>query len=435
MTLKGDMEKIINEENLLYSVTNFQEDTFDRAKFDEQKRNFLRNPKKVTEVSFPVRLRNHEIRLFKGYRVLHSDLLGPGKGGIRFSPYVNIDEIIGLAAIMTWKNALHQLPFGGAKGGVIVNVKELEKWELENLTRSFTRAIADQIGIDKDIPAPDMYTDEQVMAWIVDEYSRISGKFEPGVVTGKPISLYGIPGRREATGYGAGYVFEYFIKKHINKPKDKIKIAVQGFGNVGYYFSRYISESGYKIVGISDSSGAIYSEKGINVENLYKYKRGGKYIKDYSSEEQLNLVHNNEEYKIIENEELLEMNVDVLVLAATENQITKRNADNIKAEMILEIANGPVTYTADNILKERNKIIIPDILANGGGVVVSYYEWLQNRSWERWSRHKTLQRLENHMINISKKVCFYAQKNNLSYRESAYDIALRLLWNIARYRI
>ena len=420
---------------LLESVEKFQEDMFDRAGFDEHRRNLLREPKKIIEVSFPVRLRNHQIRLFKGYRVLHSDILGPGKGGLRFAPDVNMDEVIGLASLMTWKNSLHQLPFGGAKGGVVVNTKDLEKWELENLTRSFTRAIGEHIGIDKDIPAPDMYTNEEIMAWIVDEYSKITSKFEPGVTTGKPLALYGIPGRKEATGFGAGYVLDYFIKHHFkSKEKKEIKVAVQGFGNAGYYFSKYASEHGYKVVAVSDSSGAIYSDEGINVEKAYQYKRERKAFKDCSSHDLCEMIVMGE-YRLMDNKDLLEMEVDVLVLAAKENQITKGNADNVKAKMILEIANGPITYEADKILKEKNIIVIPDILANGGGVVVSYYEWLQNRSWERWSREKTLNKLKEHMEHTSARVKSHADKVNLSYRDAAYDLSLEHLWSVAKYRL
>ncbi len=416
----------------LSSVMNFQEEVFDRKGFDEHIRNLLREPRKVVEVSFPVRLRNNEIRVFKGFRVLHSNFLGPGKGGIRYAPYVNLDEVVALAMLMTWKNALHRLPYGGAKGGVIVNPKSLEEWEIENLTRAFTRAISEHIGSDKDISAPDINTNEKIMAWIADEYSNIKGTFDPAVVTGKPINFYGIEGRKESTGYGAGMVFEYFLKKYLNKSKPKI--AVQGFGNAGYYFSKYLVERGYKIIAVSDSTAGIKSKRGIDIEHAKKYKEERRYFKDCSRGDLCYIIGNGE-YQIIDNEELIEMDVDVLVLAATENQITKDNAEKVKAKLIVEIANGPVTYQADKILKEKGVVVLPDLLVNGGGVVVSYFEWLQNREWKRWNKTKVMKKLYDHMINTSKRVHEYSLKHNVDLRTASYDLSLNYLWDVAKYRI
>lgn len=417
--------------DFLDSVKAFQERGFDYLGFEEGIRNLMREPKKVVEVNFPVRMRDGKVRRFTGYRVLHSDIRGPGKGGIRYSPFVSVDEVKALASLMTWKNALHNLPFGGSKGGVIVDTKSLSDRELESLTRSFVRAIIQHIGSETDVPAPDMYTNERVMAWIMDEATQIKQRFDPAIVTGKPIDSYGIEGRKEATGYGAAYVFDYIIEKIIKKDKKDIKIGVQGFGNAGQYFSKYLYEHGYDITAISDSSGAIVVEDGkLNIINAMDYKKAGN---KFSSCPDASVVKG--KCKVITNEQLLKEDLDVLVLSAMENQITMRNVEDIKAKIIVEIANGPITYKADNVLKDKGVVVLPDLLVNGGGVVVSYYEWLQNREMKLWSRDKVIGELKEHMINITREVEGFANSNNLSYRDAAYIIAIKRVWNIAKYRV
>ena len=336
----------------------------------------LKQPKRICTVNFPIELDDGSVRTFRCFRVLHNHVFGPGKGGIRYHPDVTEEEVISLAKLMTWKCALVNIPFGGAKGAVICNAKELSTNELRRITRRFTTEIFDFIGPHIDVPAPDMYTNEQTMAWMYDTYDMLNpGKNNRPVVTGKPIDLGGSYGRREATGQGCLYVTERFLSKELIPGLNEIagaRVAIQGFGNVGKVAAQAFCQQGAKIVALSDSSGGIYSEAGLNLDEVIAFKQQHGSLVGLPGT--LTLT----------NAELLEVECDILIPAAVSNQIHADNANNIKAKLVVEAANNPTTPTADSIL-QRNKIyVIPDIIANSGGVTVSYFEWVQNQANEQW---------------------------------------------------
>jgi glutamate dehydrogenase (NAD(P)+) len=372
----------------------------------------LSRPERFIEVSFPVKMDNGKIKVFTGYRSQYNSALGPYKGGIRFSPDVNESEVKALSAWMTWKCAVAGIPYGGGKGGVIVDTKKLTEGELERLSRAYIRAIYEVIGPEKDIPAPDMYTTPEIMAWMVDEYSRLVGKKTPAVITGKPLSKGGSQGRTEATGYGGGYILEELAKLKNLNPKETT-IALQGFGNVGYYFAEYAQSKGFYVVAISDSKGGIYNAKGIDVKKATKHKEQKQTLKGF------------EKADSISNEELLELEVDVLVPAAIEDVITKENANRIKAKYIIELANGPVTPEADEILHKKKILSIPDVLANSGGVTVSYFEWLQNRKKEKWPKEKVLRKLKTIITKAFKESLASMKKYKVDMRMGTYALAVK----------
>lgn len=369
----------------------------------------LFSPERILEVSIPVKMDNGKIKVFKGFRVQYNSARGPMKGGIRFHPSVNLDEVKSLSALMTWKCAVINIPFGGAKGGVIVNPKELSEREIENLSRNYIRKIADFIGVDKDIPAPDVYTNQKIMAWMLDEYENIIRKKEPGVITGKPISIGGSKIRNISTSLGAFYVIKDAIK-HLGLKNPTF--AIQGFGNAGMNFARILYENGYIIVGVSDSKGGIYNEEGLNIPELIKFKKSGKSVSEYNG-------------KRISNEELLELDVDVLAPAALGDQITIENANKIKAKYIAEIANGPTTPEADEILHKRGIFLTPDILTNSGGVLVSYFEWVQNRMGYYWDEDEIKERLKEKMKNAFEQILLISNEKKLDMRTAAYVLALK----------
>ncbi len=383
----------------------------------------LKHPKRTLIVSVPVRKDDGTLEVFEGYRVQHDDTRGPTKGGIRFHPQVDLDEVKSLAFWMTFKCAVVNIPFGGAKGGVRVNPKELSRLELERLSRAYIDAIADFIGPDSDIPAPDVYTNETIMGWMADQYNIIRRSNLPSVITGKPTTLGGSEGRREATGRGGFYVAVELAKKLGLKPGES-KIAIQGFGNAAYPFARLMAEEGYKIVAVSDSKGGIYSENGLNVEDIKKYKDEAKELEAVYYDSSVKDFIKEKSHTHITNEELLELEVDLLVPAALENQIHLENAHRIKAKNILELANGPVTSDADAILHERGIRVIPDILANAGGVVVSYFEWVQNRTGFYWTESEVNEKLAEIMKRESNIVYQTAVEKNISIRTAAYVVAL-----------
>jgi glutamate dehydrogenase len=329
--------------------------------------NVLSVPERFIRVSIPLEMDDGSVKVFIGFRSQHNSALGPYKGGIRFHPQVSESEVKALSMWMSWKCATANLPLGGAKGGIIVDPRELSKNELERLSRGYIRRIFEMIGEDKDIPAPDVNTDPLIMEWMVDEYCKLSGKRSIATFTGKPLEKGGSQGRTEATGYGGVYVLNEFIKRKKLKSKD-LTIAVQGFGNVGYYFSEKAFKEGYKIIAISDINGGIFNEKGIDPIKAFEYNQKNKKLSGFPGT------------KDITNTELLLLEADVLAPCALENVIDGKNAKFVKAKSIIEMANGPVTPEADKILFSRGIISIPDILANSGGVTVSYFEWLQNRS-------------------------------------------------------
>ncbi len=371
----------------------------------------LKKPKREVIVSIPVRMDDNKIRIFTGYRVLHNDARGPGKGGIRYHPNVTLDEVRALAMWMTWKTALLNLPFGGAKGGITCNPKELSKRELEILTRKYTYAIANFIGPFVDVPAPDVGTNSEYMAWIMDAYSLIKGYNVPAVVTGKPPELYGIPGRIEATGRSVCIAMREACKV-LNIPQREVTIAIQGYGNVGYHAAKIAHEMGFRVVAVSDSKGGIYDPSGLNPERVLKHKRTTGSVVGFKGA------------KSISNEELLELNVTVLIPAAIEGVINERNADYIRAKVIVEGANGPTTPKAEEILEEKKTLIVPDILANSGGVVVSYFEWVQNLTEVPWSLEKVRYELEKRIVNTFKQVYSLSFKKEVTMRDAAYMIAV-----------
>ena len=390
-------------------------------KLKEAELDILTIPKRILTFSFPVRLDSGDIRYFTGYRVQFNDALGPTKGGIRFHPEVNLEEIKTLAFLMTLKCAVVNLPYGGAKGGVMVDPKRFSQGELERISRGYIREIHDFIGPDTDIPAPDVNTDSKVMAWMLDEYEKIKGRHVPGVITGKPIALGGSRAREFATSMGGAYVLNELTGTLDMKPK-KTSIAVQGFGNVGMHIARILDEWGYRVVAVSDSQGGIYNSGGLNIKNVIQYKKkSGKLAKFKGAKE-------------ISNEGLLELKTDVLVPAALEDQIVKKNADKIRAKLILEMANRPITPEADEILLDKKIFVMPDILANAGGVVVSYFEWVQNSQNYYWSEGQVLEKLKIYMTDATKNLSKVCTDFRCDMRASLYIDAVKRVLDAERMR-
>lgn len=387
----------------------------------------LTEPERIIEVSLPFKKDNGDVHTVKGYRVQHNSHQGPYKGGIRYHPEVSMDEVKALAFWMTIKNAIIDVPFGGGKGGITIDPKILSEAELERLTRIFTRRLAHAIGPDKDIPAPDVNTNATIMAWIADEYSKLTGKHTPAVVTGKPVAKGGSLGRTEATGLGGFYALLEILKRKKLDPT-KLTIAIQGFGNVGYYLAHFLQQRGMKVVAISDSKGGIYIPEGVaDVEQIERCKKEKGYLAgcycvgsvcDIRYKDKVN-------GQDITPEEILTLPVDIIVPAALENVITRDNAYQIKANIVLEMANGPTTIEADEILQAHNKTVIPDILANAGGVAVSYFEWYQNMHNEKWTQEQVFEKLEVKMTKAVDAVYETAQKHSVSLRDAAYLVALK----------
>ena len=389
---------------------------------DEGMFQYLASPVKQVIVSVPVVMDSGDIQVFEGYRVIHDNVLGPSKGGIRYAPDVTIDEVKALAAWMTWKCAIVNVPFGGAKGGVRCNPKELSKGELERLTRRYTANMLEVFGPDRDIPAPDMNTDEQIMAWIMDTYSMNAHKTETAVVTGKPIILGGSHGRKEATGRGVVTVTLAALNKLRILP-NKCTVAVQGFGNVGSISAKLMYEQGAKIIAISDISGGYYNRNGIDIPKAIEYtKNNNGTLAGFPDAEN------------ITNEELLQLDCDVLIPAAKEDQISKKNASDINARVISEGANGPVTANADSILEDKGIMVIPDILANAGGVTVSYFEWVQDRQGYFWTEERVNRRLNRMMRNAFDNLFEVSEKHNITLRQAAYVFGIDKVASTLRMR-
>lgn len=356
-------------------------------KLDDGMRQILANPKRVLTVSLPVKMDNNEIKVFTGFRSQHNDARGPYKGGIRYHPQVSIDEVKALSMWMTWKCAVADIPYGGGKGGIICNPKEMSEDELERLTRRYAYAISDIIGPRTDIPAPDVYTGGKEMAWIMDTYSALKGNFmQPEIITGKPLAIGGSLGRTEATGRGLSFTVREAAKR-LKINMNTATVVVQGFGNAGQYSAQFLEEQGAKVIAVSDSNGGVSNKDGIQVGALRKHKEKKGSVVGFPGT------------RPISNEDLVEMECTILVPAALENQITGKNAGKIKAKIVAEAANGPTTPDADDILYKNGIMVIPDILANGGGVTVSYFEWLQNLRREYWKEDEVNERLDR---NISK---------------------------------
>jgi glutamate dehydrogenase (NAD(P)+) len=370
----------------------------------------LRYPDREIVLHIPVQMDDGRMEVFTGYRVQHSTARGPAKGGIRYSPSVTLDEMRALASWMTWKCAVVNIPFGGAAGGVICDPEKMSLGELERLTRRYTAELIDVIGPEKDVLAPDINTDEQTMAWIMDTYSMHMQQTVTAVVTGKPLNMGGSHGRREATGRGLMLVCDETLRK-LNMNRDETRVIIQGFGNVGSNAARLMHQRGYKIIGLARTTGALYNKSGIDIDALWDYQRRGTFEGFPGAEK-------------VDSAELLVTECDILLPAATENQITSRNADRVKTRILCEGANGPTTAAADDILAEKQVFVIPDILANAGGVTVSYFEWVQDRQGYFWKESVVIEQLEHIMRTAFEDVLGYAETHRVNNRIAAYMLAI-----------
>ncbi len=382
----------------------------------------LKMPRREMHASIPVRMDDGKIRAFQGFRVQYNDALGPTKGGIRFHPDETIDTIRGLAALMTWKCALHNLPLGGAKGGIVCNPKDLSEHELERLSRAYVQVMFPYLGPDRDIPAPDVYTNPAVMAWMMDEYSKIAGKTSFGSFTGKPVGLGGSEGRLDATARGGWYIVRE-AARDIGMNISGAGVAVQGFGNVGSHAALIGQEVfGARVVAVSDSRGGVYNPDGLAVHELVSHKAATGSVQHFPGATN------------ITNEELIELPVEILVPAALENVISSRNAPQVRAGIVAEFANGPVDNDADEILFEKGTTVLPDFLTNGGGVIVSYFEMVQNFNMDQWDEGKVHRKLEKKMTDAYREVHDLASQNNVPLRKAAYSIAVARVVEAMRKR-
>ncbi|QYY42756.1 Glu/Leu/Phe/Val family dehydrogenase [Aneurinibacillus thermoaerophilus] len=372
----------------------------------------LKKPKRVLCVTFPVKMDDGSIRVFEGYRSQHNDAIGPTKGGIRFHPDVTMDEVKALSMWMTFKCGVVSLPYGGGKGGVICDPRTLSQGEIERISRGFMEAIADIVGPDKDIPAPDVYTNPQIMSWMMDTFSRMKRSFNPGVITGKPLIVGGSKGRNEATARGCVYTIEEALKD-AGRQMRGATVAIQGFGNAGRIAANLLAAQGCKIVAVSDSKGALYNPQGLDLDIV-------KQLKDSST-----IMNYDQCYHLQRPEEILELDVDILIPAALENVITLKNVDKVKARIVAEAANGPTTPQADKVLFQKGILVIPDILANAGGVTVSYFEWVQNLMNFYWSEEEVNQKLRDVMVQSYREVRSLAHEYRTDFRTAAYMISLK----------
>lgn len=383
----------------------------DRLELDDSMRTLLVMSRREVQVQIPIEMDDGELRCFVGYRVQHNKARGPMKGGLRYHPEVDLDEVRSLASLMTWKTAVVNLPYGGAKGGIAVDATKLSPRELERITREFIDEIHDVIGPDSDIPAPDMGTDHRVMAWIMDQYNKYAG-FNPGVVTGKPVEFYGIPGREEATGRGVGLLTLKLLGR-LGRKAAGMRVAIQGFGNVGTHTAKFLHEAECKIVAVSDTTGAYYRAEGIDVPGALRFAL-----------EHSRMLHGYSEADNITNAELLELDVDVLIPAAIGGVITAENAPRVRAPIIIEAANSPVQPAADDILDAAGVIILPDVLANAGGVTVSYFEWVQNRQFYHWGLDRVRQELDRTLTTAFEEVWQLAQARQVSLRTASFMLGI-----------
>ncbi len=384
----------------------------DQLELAENVRTLLAVPQRVVQVQIPVEMDDGELATFIGYRVQHNNARGPMKGGLRYHHEVDLDEVRALASLMTWKTAVVNIPYGGAKGGIAVNARELSERELELITRKFVDEISDIIGPDSDIPAPDMGTNAQVMAWFANQFEKYHG-FNPACVTGKPVEMFGIPGREEATGRGVGIVCLKLLSRNGLKPNET-SVAVQGFGNVGVHAARFLQLADCRVVAISDISGAYYRRDGLDIQSAVRYA--------WKHE---NLLEGYPDADRITNDELLALDVNVLIPAAIGGVITNDNVETIRAPIIIEAANGPITPEADDNLSDRGATVLPDILANAGGVTVSYFEWAQNRQHYRWGLDRVRQELDHVLSESFEAVWQIAQERNVSLRTAAYILGIQ----------
>ncbi len=421
MALVDDGIRQFREENPFASMMSRFDHAAQLLNLDPDLYKVLRVPNREITIYIPVFMDDGHIEVFTGYRVQHNFARGPAKGGIRYAPDVTLDEVRALAAWMTWKCAVVNIPFGGAKGGVICDPSQMSQGELERMTRRYTAELVDFIGPERDVPAPDMNTNEQTMAWIMDTYSMHVRHTETAVVTGKPIDLSGSRGRREATGRGVLFVVDEAVQKLGMTPKDT-RVVVQGSGNVGGIAAKLMHEAGYKIVAISDIHSGIHHPKGLDLPHAMAYLSRNKTFEGYAEADH------------VTNQELLELDCEVLVPAATENQITSANASRIKCKILAEGANGPTTARADDILEQKGVFVIPDILANAGGVTCSYFEWVQDRMGYFWKEEMVNERLKDIMVASFHDVSKYAESHSVNNRIAAYMLAIDRVAYITRVR-
>lgn len=411
----------LDEGNLCKKCMSELENLYIYLELSTEELDLLDMPRRSFTVHFPVHMDSGKTKMFLGHRVQYNDARGPTKGGIRFHPELTLDDVRDLAFLMTLKCAVVNIPFGGSKGGVAVNPKELSRRELELVTRGYIRAISDYIGPYKDIPAPDVYTDEKIMAWILDEFERIKGEHVPGVVTGKPIELGGSKARSYSTSLGGIHVLEEAMKK-IKMDKARSCIAIQGFGNVGENAARILHQTGYKITAVSDSKGGVINDEGIDIPELMEHKQKTGSVMDFSGG------------KNITNEELLVSECDILIPAALSEQLNEYNAKDVKAKIVLELANAPTTIEADGVFLDKKILVIPDILANAGGVVVSFFEWVQNLNNDYWEEDKVLEKLKSTMVASFNDVYGISTQENGSMRRAAYQLAVKRILYAERLR-
>lgn len=412
----------IGGSGLLGEAQSRLEAIYDRLAISEDARQQFAHPHRRLEFAIPVRMDDGRLEMFRAWRVQYDVTRGPAKGGIRFHPDVDGDEVAALSLWMAIKCAVLDLPFGGGKGGVQVNPKQLSRMELERLSRGYMRAVSPVIGPDQDIPAPDVNTNPTIMGWMMDEYATITRGQTPAVITGKPLPMGGSQGRVAATGEGALQVLQLWAERHGMAPA-QTRIAVQGFGNAGYHFALGAQRAGFRVVALSDSRGAVYFEEGLDVERIWQHKNANREMKGFIYCE--TSVYDEEDVAHLSNEEMLGLDVDVLALAALEDQVHGGNADRVKARTVLEVANGPVSPEGDNRLAERGVTVLPDVLVNAGGVTVSYFEWIQNRTGEYWSEAEVGERLRQKLGAQTEAVLGQAEEQGVDLRTAAYMLGIR----------
>lgn len=406
--------------NLFTSTQVVIKEALEKLGYDEGMYELLKEPLRMVEVRIPVRMDDGKVQVYTGYRGQHNDAVGPTKGGIRFHPNVSADEVKALSMWMTLKAGIVDLPYGGAKGGIICDPREMSMGELERLSRGYVRALSQIMGPAKDIPAPDVFTNSQIMAWMMDEYSKIDEFNSPGFITGKPVVLGGSHGRERATAEGVTIIINEAAKRR-NIDMKGARVIVQGFGNAGSFLSKFLHDSGAKVIGISDAYGALHDPDGLDIDYLLDRR---------DSFGTVTTLFDN----TLTNAELLEMDCDILVPAAIENQITEENAHNIKANIVVEAANGPTTAEATKILTDRGILLVPDVLASAGGVTVSYFEWVQNNMGYYWSEEEVREKMTEKMVAAFENVYNVSSTRNIDMRLAAYMIGVRRTAEASRFR-
>ena len=406
--------------NLLTSTQNVIKTALDKLGYEDAMYELLKEPMRILEVRIPVRMDDGKTKVFTGYRAQHSDAVGPTKGGVRFHPDVNRDEVIALSMWMTLKCGIVELPYGGAKGGIICDPREMSMHEIEKLSRGYVRAISQIVGPNKDIPAPDVFTNSQIMAWMYDEYSKIDEFNSPGFITGKPIVLGGSQGRDKATAQGVTICINEAAKKR-GLDMQGARVVIQGFGNAGSFLAKFLHDAGAKVVGISDAYGALHDPDGLDIDYLLDRR---------DSFGTVTTLFDN----TITNKELFELDCDILVPAAIANQITEENANDIKASIVVEAANGPTTAEATKMLTERGILLVPDVLASSGGVTVSYFEWVQNNQGYYWTQEEVDEKLNKKLVDAFENVYNVATTRNIDMRLAAYMVGARRTAEASRFR-